>query len=1076
MALFNFGYRNDDSKFLALKEFKEETEKLLASDCYLSRRSFDPWKKKAKSSYEELATLSKNGVLSNWCKNTKSNPNALKAFLRAYETIEEDVKKHNAEFLSRHLESDKEYLDHVLDADNPAIKLDEDQRNAVLADEDYTLLIAGAGAGKTTTIEAKAKYLVEKRNIDPAKILVISFTKKATQELKERFDKLKLPAEIRTFHSIGNSIICQQEATDHSIVGPGFLYDVVSSYLQTKLQDESFMKKILLFFASYLEIPFDQSHSLAQYQRELARDNVVTLRSELAKPLDAYKQKLTKNRITWRAERVRSIQECQIANFLFVNGIDYEYEPTYPYRFLGSSKPYTPDFFLKQGNHVAYLEHFGVSEDGKNWRYTPEELARYQRCIQDKKRLHEKHGTELLCTYSSYRDGRDFITHLREELIAHGFQLETRSEKEIYRSIVQIADDRYFNRLSQLTCNFINRFKTNHYPEERFSDFKAQANINKDARTSLFLDICHQCYLYYEQALKEANAIDFEDMINNAADALEGMISRGEKLPYDYIFIDEYQDISFQRFNLAEKLGQASNAKIVAVGDDWQSIYRFSGSDITLFTDFEKRMGYANVQYLRGTHRNSQELIDIAGSFVMENPLQKKKALHSAKHIKDPVVLVSYDDSPKPRRSSPQDGPYYHLGEAIEEALSEIVDRYGDKGSVLLIGRYNFDGKNLARLSDFFSYNDSTKAVISKKYPSLPITFLTAHSSKGLGFDNVIVINGKDDVLGFPSKIEDDPVMKLVLHDAKEIDYAEERRLFYVALTRTKNRVYIIAPIHKPSAFILEIRDHFKNIILNGPELSPEEGTSFRWKCPVCGYPLQRRTPKKGAMAGMSLWVCSNDPEVCGFVTNDLSGGPVPIQKCPKCEDGYLIIKKVKNDKGQDSGRRILGCTNYRTDGTGCDFALPVSPRYSDLEGMSRNAPGYRQGIPLKNCILCGYPIKVLLLIITRAVEETVQHGPKLGVPAMASFLCGEKSKVTIAFDLDSSKFFGVIDPSKKKLLMAVLDALKDEGYLEEEKERKFPTLRLSGLPLDEDLARRTFELFVNNEPRTHFHKEGQPA
>ena len=194
--------------------------------------------------------------------------------------------------------------------------------------------------------------------------------------------------------------------------------------------------------------------------------------------------------------------------------------------------------------------------------------------------------------------------------------------------------------------------------------------------------------------MKEANGIDFEDMINNASDILEEKIKRHEKIPYDYIFIDEYQDISTQRFNLAEKLSKCSDAKILAVGDDWQSIFRFSGADITLFTDFEKKMGYGKSLYLTHTHRNSQELIDSAGSFVMVNGLQKKKSLKSDKHIQDPIVIMSYDDQYASRSAIAKDptvSPYYRMGKAIEAALENIHDKFGDDKTVLLLGRYNFE-------------------------------------------------------------------------------------------------------------------------------------------------------------------------------------------------------------------------------------------------------------------------------------------------------------------------------------------------------------------------------------------------
>lgn len=1066
MGLFGSRYKNNDEKYLSLESFYHSIGDLIKLDYYISKKEYTPYVKKASQSRLELITYKKGGLLLDWCKKTKSDPKKIDMFLNAYDMVDDTIKKHNDLFVDKHLETDKDYLDRILKSDDPNICLDLDQRTAVLSDEDYTLLVAGAGAGKTTTIEAKAKYLVDKRQVDPNRILVVSFTRKATQELKERFKKINISAHISTFHSIGNDIISKSEVEDHTIKGSGFSFETINSYLKTQLKDETFIKKILLFFASYLQMPFDSSKSIEIYKRFLAKDNISTIKEDISRPLDEYKDELIKKKITFKSERVRSVEECQIANFLYINGIDYEYEAVYPYRFIGSSKPYCPDFKLTQGEHVAYLEHYGITEDGQNWRFNEEELNTYKKEINDKYKLHKLHQTELLWTFSSYKDGIGLIEHLRQELIDHGFELNERKNVDIYKQLAISAEDRYFSRLVQLLCNFINRFKTNNYKAERFSDFKTAANMRNDSRTALFLDIAYQCYLNYEQALKDKHAIDFEDMINNASDLLDAKIASHERLPFDYIFIDEYQDISMQRFNLAEKLAKASDAKIVAVGDDWQSIYRFSGSDITLFTDFESKMGYADVKYLRGTHRNSQELVDIAGKFVMANDLQKKKSLVSSKHIKDPVVIMSYDDTFKPTNSGASDDdlktPYWKMGEAIEEALGEISTRYGDKGKVLLIGRYNFDGKNLSKLSDLFTYDNTSRKVSSLKYPKMDIVFMTAHSSKGLGFDNVIVINGKDDVLGFPSKIEDDPVMKLVIRDAKEIDYAEERRLFYVALTRTKNQVYVIAPKTKPSEFVLELRDHFKNIILNGPALEPIACSDYRYKCPICGYPLQKRSNFLNRKKGTSLWVCSNDPEICGFVTNDISGGKMSIQKCPKCESGYLIVKKIKvNEK--DTGRRLLGCSNYSADGNGCDFTIDDAHYHDKWEMVAREQAEYKRGLPLDACILAGYPVKQLIAMIVYIVDKTPANASwRFSMKGLIDFMIGKNdSKFIAAFNLKDAKGFGCVDASRERLLYAINKSLIEFGILEVIVRGNYQDIMVGSVPDSDEMARKVYEVFL---------------
>ena len=1022
MSIFS---KNDSIEYKKLDDYAHFIDELLSLDEYISRKNYFNRKDELSKIIDEFKLMDEKGVLVNWCKNNKTDYKKLNILIKSYNDTDKLIKKHNEDYVNNHLKSDKQYLDDVLKKDDPNIKLDEEQRRVVLSDEDYTLVIAGAGAGKTTTIEAKVKYLVDVKNINPDRVLIVSFTRKATQELKERFARLELPVNIATFHSIGNTIIKENDGVKHRIVETGFMYRTIEEYLINKLDDEYFIKKILLFFASYLNMPFDVDNTTLLF-KSLSANDVTTLKSDLTQMLDEYHKQQTQNKITIRDERVRSIDECRIANFLFIKGIDYVYEPVYQHGFVDTTKPYCPDFLIKYNGQEIYLEHFGISEDGKNNRFSKQELEEYKRHINDKVKLHRAHGTKLIYTFSKYNDGRDLIVHLEEELNKAGIQLTTKSNLEIYKELAKKAEDKYFSKFIMLVCNFINRFKVCNYDfNTKFDEW--QFSI-KNERTKLFLEIAKRCFHVYETRRMEASGIDFEDMINNAVNILDKRIDEHDMLPYDYILVDEYQDISLQRFDLCEKLSKASEAKIIAVGDDWQSIFRFSGAQIDLFTKFEEKMGYANVLKITKTYRNSQELIDIAGGFVMENQKQIKKDLKSNKSIKDPVILMSYDDSYD--KEDKAHGPFYKLGEAIEKSLDDIVAKNGEDKTVLLIGRYNFDGKNLGKLEDFFSWENGK--VISKKYPKLDISFMTAHASKGLGRDNVIIINGKDDVLGFPSKIEDDPVMKLVLKEDENIDFEEERRLFYVALTRTKNRVYIITPQNHPSKFITEIKDKFTNVILRGVELNPQYYIDFKYKCPICGYPLQKRTSNfKFFEATKKLWICSNDPEVCGFLTNDLNGNKdkLSISKCPECHDGYLIVKPIKNKDFINKGDRMLGCTNYKKDGTGCNFSM-----YSN---------NYTQD---KSKIVVMENGRVLKSNIKSEVNKMLENLSniyskyqtfKFSYKSLTNFLKGEEDKAILGFKLNEEIGYGMFKDKESYFIPKVISILMDLNVLNRFKNEK---------------------------------------
>lgn len=908
------------AEVLAVEEFNKRLNELLSKDSYISVRDYSFLVEQFSDTRNALVTINDAGLLATYCKKNKVKFGFISAFLNFFKNIKSIISDHNKDFIKTSMIKHKKYLDEILFNIDKNIVLDDDQRKVVLTDEDYCLVIAGAGAGKTTTVAAKVKYLVDKESIKPEEILVISFTNKAVGELKDKINKaLNIPCTITTFHSAGNAILRKKNDEKLNIVEDSFLYNTIKDYLLVKIKDKKLADNLVLFFGSYFDTQYEGTDK-REFLNSIIKSDFSTLKGNLNEYSYTYVDRSTKRKVTLNNEIVKSAQEVQIANFLYLNGIEYEYEPSYPYYIYMSKKRYSPDFVIRQNGQEIYLEHFGLSEDGTNDRYTEEEIAKYNKAISDKIQIHRKHGTKLIYTYSKYNDGRSLLDHLTELLKSNEIVSNPRSSEDILNKLTLIQENKYISKMVYLICDFIKNFKTNGYTEDKFYEF---IRVVKSERTRLFLEICRECYLEYQRSLSRNNAVDFQDMINDAARALREVAALKEKLHFKYIIIDEYQDISRQRFDMAKELAKVTDAKIIAVGDDWQSIFAFSGSDVTLFTKFCEKMGYGEELKITKTYRNAQEVIDIAGGFIQKNDAQIKKSLISPKHIEDPVVVVSYDDTPKRwNERATEGGPLNKMAYALEYAIGEIVAKHGNKTNILLIGRYNYDGETLSR-TGVFEYNAKDSKVLSKKYPQVDITFLTAHSSKGLGYDNVIIINAKDAVYGFPSKIEDDPVMKLVIKQPDEMDYAEERRLFYVALTRTKNRVYIIAPEKHPSEFVLELKNEYKNVALKG-ELAPEpHGLLANKVCPICGYPLQRRHRKD---CSMNLWVCTNEPEVCGFVSNNLAGGKMYIQKCTECVDGYLIVKTK-------DGNSFLGCTNYTRDGKGCNNTISPQDFADSVKG-----------------------------------------------------------------------------------------------------------------------------------------------
>ena len=885
-----------------LISFDKDYLDLFSADHYITHRE----EEHLHQTYDQYYSQLKNPLIFQYvCNNASSfriDVDSLKQFLRRMHDLKVSIAAHNQEYVDNTLEREKEYFDAILKDIDPKIRLDDEQRRAVITDDDYCLLVAGAGAGKTTTMAAKVKYLVEKKHINPEEIIVISYTKKAIGELQDRINKgLSISARICTFHAFAYDIVKKfsAEPPEINLSSYRIIFDMLEKVI---FNNKQLMRNFVLFLGYYFDLTEDvfKFDNLNQFHLYKAAQDYETLKSGLGEYVKKVEQQRTKYVKTLTGEYLRSVQEVQIANFLYLNGLDYEYERVYPFESPSRNKKYTPDFYITQGEHTAWLEHYALTENGYSNIFTPQQTAKYKKAIRDKRAIHQTHKTTLLETWSLYNDRRFLLDHLREELEQAGFVLKPKNLEEVYKKIVETGKDKYIFKLIFFMMNFVEQYKTTGYDAGGFEILQKKTD---NPRTLLFLDVAQEVYAYYQSVLKQKNQIDFADMINDAHFYLQEIERQQLPLPYKYIIIDEFQDIARQRFNLTKRLSEITKAKVVAVGDDWQSIYAFSGSDITLFTRFLDLMGTGTELKITHTYRNSQELIDIAGGFVQKNTSQIRKQLISPKHLDNPVVIEAFEDSVKPMNA---------LANKIEEIIGIILSEFGNNSSILLIGRYNYDMYKLYRTNKFKELPGNR--IQSEKYPKANISFMTAHSSKGLGYDNVILINMFEGKFGFPCQIEDDPIMRLVTHEDRSMPFAEERRLFYVALTRTKNRVYIATPKNRPSRFLVElIKDY---------HLPHDEGINMRTvdlfslRCPQCGFPLKYEFNKN---YGLNLWICTNEVEVCDFMTND-KVHKHDIFKCPKCSDGYMIVKM--NPK---NGNVFYGCTNYFRETNKCTNMIALS-------------------------------------------------------------------------------------------------------------------------------------------------------
>lgn len=339
--------------------------------------------------------------------------------------------------------------------------------------------------------------------------------------------------------------------------------------------------------------------------------------------------------------------------------------------------------------------------------------------------------------------------------------------------------------LKRLITTFINLYKSNNYPITYYllilKKIKYTLNIKEYIKNKYLILLIFNIHIMYQEELNKDKSLDFNDMINKTIDIIsnKGLIKK-----WKYIIVDEYQDTSITKFNLIKNIIDICNAKFLAVGDDFQSIYRFTGCNLHIFLNFTKYFNYSKIMPIINTYRNPQELINIAGKFVMKNKYQQKKNLISSKQLSNPVII------------------YYSNNKV--SILKEIL-KLIESNNIMVLGRNN---------KDILKYIDNTYKQDNDiyTYQNKSFRYLTIHKSKGLESEYVILINVEDNLLGLPTKIKDEKILKYVNNTKDYYPYEEERRLFYVALTRTKNKTYIISPYKNESIFIKEIKK-YKGVI-----------------------------------------------------------------------------------------------------------------------------------------------------------------------------------------------------------------------------------------------------------------------
>lgn len=801
-----------------------------------------------------------------------SEINLITEFLSRFKNIQVIRKEYNEKLVQTELENYRSFFDDV-----GGKKLDPQQRRAVVINEDNNLVIAGAGTGKTTTMVAKVHYLMKRYKVRPTEILAISFTSRSASDLKKRINSSGVHA--KTFHKFGKDVIHHVEQKVQAIFPPSEYLSFIIRQFKEQLNNVQYTNKVNKYFLRYIHETSEDKYfeNRGQYMQYLKDQNFKTYQKSLVP---------RNGEMTLLRETVKSAEECRIANFLFLHNVKYKYEELYEFDTGDVNRGrYFPDFSIYANNQRIYYEHFALtnrSNDIPKWFCKIDEnyqtaKNRYLDKIQWARVLHAERETILIETYSYEMSEGTLFANLKTRLEEHGIYLQPKSPQEIWTIIEEVSKDDELRSFYELIGTFITLMKSNNYSFEDVERINSNLpNKFQQERNGIFLEIIKPIYAGYIKHLKSNGRIDFSDMINKATEYIQ---SRKYNHNYRYILIDEFQDISISRYQLIRAIKETSNScQLFCVGDDWQSIFRFAGSDIALFKYFEKYFGTTEKSKIETTYRYSNPLLQTSSAFIQQNPNQERKQLKSVDlnfrtdyHIK----YVDNGDS--------------NVTRVLEEIFEEIcIDNKNiDHKEIIILGRYNFNIEEVTpnekvrpyillqnentyqKVSErFYKKNDwkslrenevleiEFKTMIDEREITKRARYLSVHKAKGLEADIVIVLGCNSGKHGFPSLMSDDPVLNLLLSEADQFENGEERRLFYVAMTRAKTKIFLLTNSSFKSKFIVE--------------LEVETGTG-RPKCPECGSGDVVLTANGVARNGTSyrFYGCSNFRVGCEYKKQD---------------------------------------------------------------------------------------------------------------------------------------------------------------------------------------------------------------
>jgi DNA helicase-4 len=502
--------------------------------------------------------------------------------------------------------------------------------------------------------------------------------------------------------------------------------------------------------------------------------------------------------------------EKEILDFFLTNKLNgqtvtIEYEP--------DVHTFRPDFCLK--DYDLFIEHWALDETGKVPSWFNQTTEEYRLHMQEKRAYFTENNKLLVETfaYEFNKSNPSEFTELLKKRVIDKLQEQHKQAFEFtpmsYEEIVRTVWGPYKNPIDDIV-NFITNAKTYALTPQRITEKLHDGKWS--SKQLAFGELVTIIYRMYEEYLRNNNKIDFEDMINNAIQELssDNILYANA---YEHILIDEYQDISAQRHKLIKKLLERNpNCRLFCVGDDWQSIMGFSGSNLTFFVNFGQYFENPAITKLSTNYRSIKSIVDAGTDLIKKNgQSQMPKETRANRQETKPIRVFR-----SPHKEEYEKRYYRQTAEHCLNRITEYLQKGYAPKDILVLTRYM-----RTRTKGAYKFVPVIKIFVERAqeknigiahertYAENQIRLLTAHRSKGLEAKVVFVLNMTKGVYGFPCEIEDQSIYSPARENyPKQDQKQEERRLFYVAMTRAKEDLIIYTQEHAKSEFLNEIKQY----------------------------------------------------------------------------------------------------------------------------------------------------------------------------------------------------------------------------------------------------------------------------